>query len=232
MEPTEPYPLDSLKEKIKSTKFERREYVFTVGGFDVALVTPVLKYGLEEEIGLAAAKEKGKRTRKQNESVQNSFEPLQDMREWEEYVGEYKPVLHVQAAPRLRETFMSALGRGLAASEHMYAGPARMKFKTDFYRMKLFCGDKEIEPIQPGKAADVVNAHNAFVNVTDATYIGIYTYSPDAISPSCGKVTLQLYSEKSPDKSESKDLDRKSIDRVWNDFRPYLAAHGAAENSR
>jgi S1-C subfamily serine protease len=232
VEPTEPYPLDSLKEKIRSTKFDRRQYVFTVGGFDVALVTPVLKYGLEEEIGLAAAKEKGKRTKKQIESVQNSFEPLQDMREWEEYVGEYKPVLHVQAAPQLRETFMSALGRSLASSEHMYAGPAHMKFKTDFYRMKLLCGDKEIEPIQPGKAADVVNAHNAFVNVTDATYVGIYSYSPDAISPSCGRVTLQLYSEKNPDKPESKDLDQKSIDRVWNDFRPYLEVHGNIGNSQ
>jgi hypothetical protein len=232
VDPTESYPLDSLKEKIRSTKFDRREYVFTVGGFDVALVTPVLKYGLEEEIGLAAAKEKGRRTKKQSQSVQNSFEPLQDMHEWEEYVGAYKPVLHVQAAPQLRETFISALGRGLAASEHMYAGPAHMKFKTDFYRMKLICGDKEIEPIQPGKAADVVNAHNAFVNVTDATYVGIYSYSPDAISPSCGKVTLRLYSEKNPDKPESKDLDQKSIDRVWNDFRPYLTARANSGNSQ
>lgn len=92
--------------------------------------------------------------------------------------------------------------------------------------MKLFCGNKEVEPIQPGKAATVANAHNAFINVTDATYVGIYSYPPDAISPSCGNVRLQLYSENKPDKSESRDLDQKTIDRVWNDFRPYLAVHG------
>ena len=118
----------------------------------------------------------------------------------------------------------------MASSGGYYAGPAHLKFKTDFYRMKLFCGDKEIEPIQPGKAATVRNDHNAFVNVTDATYVGVYSYPPDAISSSCGKVTLQIYSEKDPDKSESKDLDQKSIDRVWNDFRPYLAAHGNSGN--
>jgi hypothetical protein len=98
--------------------------------------------------------------------------------------------------------------------------------------MKLFCGDKEVEAIQPGKAATVANAHNAFVNVTDATYVGIYSYPPDAISPSCGKVTVQLYSEKQPDKPESRDLDQKTIDRVWNDFRPYLDAHNRKENSK
>lgn len=96
--------------------------------------------------------------------------------------------------------------------------------------MKLLCGSREVEPIHPGKAATVVDAHNTFVNVTDATYVGIYSYPPDAISPACGKVTLQLYSEKDPNKSESKELDQKSIERVWGDFRPYLAIHAAGSN--
>ncbi len=233
VEPSDPYPLDSLKEKSMAANFDKKPYIFTAGGFDVALVTPVLEYEAQGEVGKAAAHEKSKRTKKQRgESPQNPFEPLQDLHGWAEYTGEFKPVLFVQAAPQLRETFISTLGRELVPSIEAYAGGPRMKFKTDFYRMKLLCGAKEVEPIQPGKAATVVDAHSSFVNVTDATYVGIYSYPPDAISPACGKVTLQLYSEKEPDKSESKDLDQKSIDRVWNDFRPYLAAHGNAGNSQ
>lgn len=232
VEPTDSYPLDSLKELVKSTKFDRKPYVFTMGGFDVALGTPVLKYEIQEEVTLAAQKEKNKRTKKRDEADQNAFEPLQDLHGWAEYVGEYKPVLIVQAEPQLRETFMSALGRGLASSNGYYGGPAHLKYKTDFYKMKLFCGDKEVEPIHPGKDATVANAHNAFVNVTDATYVGFYAYPPDTISPSCGKVTLELFSEKLPDKSESKELDQKTIDRVWNDFRPYLDAHNSSGNSK
>jgi S1-C subfamily serine protease len=233
VEPSDPYPLDSLKELSKPAKFDRKPYIFTLGGFDVALGTPVLQYELQAEVGHAAAQEKNKRTKKRNESSQSTFEPLQDLHEWAEYTGEYKPVLLVQAAPQLRETFISVLGRELVPSIEPFAsGAPRMKFRTDFYRMKLLCGMKEVEPIQPGKAATVVNAHNSFVNVTDATYVGIYSYPPDAVSPSCGKVTLQLYSEKEPEKSESKDLDQKSIDRVWNDFRPYLAVHGNSGNAQ
>jgi hypothetical protein len=232
VEPTDPYPLGSLKETIRSTKFDTKPYVFAVGGFDVALGTPVLDYELREQTGLTAAQEKGKRTKKSKDSIQNTFEPLQDVREWGEYIGAYKPVLLVQAEPQLRETFMSTLGREIAPAGTLYGIPAHMKFKTDFYKMKLFCGGKEIEPIQPGKAATVVNAHNAFLNVTDATYVGIYSYPPDAVTPSCGKVTLQLFSEKQPDKPETKDLDRKSIDRVWDDFRPFLAARGNSGNSQ
>ena len=232
VEPTDPYPLDSLKEMIKSTKFDRKPYIFNMGGFDVAIGTPVLKYKIQEETSLAAQKEKSKRTRKGEQSAQNTFEPLQELHEWAEYAGEYQPVLFIQSAPQLRETFMSALGRGMASSGGYYGGPAHLKFKTDFYRMKLVCGEKEVEPIQPGKVATVESAHNAFVNVTDATYVGLYSFPPDAISPSCGKVTLQLYSEKNPDKPESKELDQKTIDRVWADFRPYLDTHKDSNNSK
>lgn len=189
----------------------------------MAMVTPVLKYRMEEAVQLAAAKEKGKRTKKHEAAVQNTFEPLQDLRGWAEYAGEYKPVLLIQAEPQLRETFGSALVRGLAASGGNYGGPAHMKYKTDFYRMRLYCGGKEVEPIHSGKAATVVNAHNAFVNVTDATYVGIYTYPADALQPSCGEVALELYSEKDPDKPSRKVLDSKAVDRIWTDFQPYFA---------
>lgn len=230
VEPSDPYPVNSLKEMSKAAKLDRKPYIFTVGGFDVALGTPVLEYAMREEVGRTAAEEKRKRTKKRGESGENSFEPLQDLPEWAEYVGEYKPVLLVQAEPQLRETFLSQLGHELTPAIVMYAGGPRMKFRTDFGKMKLLCGAKEVEPIQPGKAATIVNAHTAFVNVTDATYVGIYSYPPDAVSPSCGKVTLQLFSEKDPGKSESKDLDTRSVARVWNDFRPYLAAHGNSGN--
>lgn len=230
VEPSDPYPIDSLKEMARTEKLDTRPYVFTQGGFDVALGTPVLEYTLRTETSRAAIEQKERRTRKRSEftSSQPKFEPLQDLHEWAEYTGEYKPVLLVQAAPQLRETFLSALGREIAPQAELFGlgGAPRMKFKTDFYRMKLLCGGKEIEPIQPGKAASVVNAHSAFINVTDATYVGIYSYPPDAIAPACGKVTLQLFSEKDPPKSESKDMDQKTVDRIWRDFQPYVAAHG------
>jgi S1-C subfamily serine protease len=227
VEPSDPYPLDSLKEMISAAGFDRKPYVFTVGGFDVALGTPVLEYAVQGEAGRAAARERNKRTKKRGEASERSFEPLKDLPEWAEYVGEFKPVLLVQAAPQLRESFASLVGHQLIPSIEPFGNiTPHLKFRTDFYRMKLLCGAREVEPIQPGKAATVVNARNAFVNVTDATYVGIYSYPPDAISPSCGKVTLQIYPERDPERSESKVLVQKSIDRVWNDFRPYLAVHG------
>jgi len=96
-----------------------------------------------------------------------------------------------------------------------------MRFKTDFYKMSLRCGDKEILPIEPGKIAHVVDLHNYFVNETDATYEGFYSYLPDSISPSCGQVVLQMYSEKKPEDAVSKILDEKTVAKIWSDFAAY-----------
>ncbi|HYY68218.1 MAG TPA: hypothetical protein VE734_00665, partial [Terriglobales bacterium] len=68
------------------------------------------------------------------------------------------------------------------------------------------------------------DTHNYFVNATDATYEGFYTYLPDTISPSCGTVTMEVYSEKNPENAVSKLLDEKTVATVWQDFEPYRAA--------
>src|ERR1700674_2143811 len=149
VEPSGTYPIDALKSSFQQAKFDERPYIFGEGNYDVAVIPPVLKYHLAEGAVVQAQKEKEKRTRKNAEAIQGSFRPLDNLKNWAEYVGEYRPVISIEASPKLRETFLSALSRDLAASNGGYAGPARMKFKTDFYRMKLLCGEKEIQPIQP-----------------------------------------------------------------------------------
>ena len=220
VEPKGDFPIDAIKESLAVVKFDSRPYLFDMGNYDVAIITPILKYQFQEADRLAAAKTKEKRTKNKAQAVQGTFRPLDDLRNWAEYAGEYRPVIIVRARPKLRETFMSALGRGMARNYGVLA-PATLKFKTDFYRMRLSCGDKTIEPIQPGKIAHVLNEKNAFVHVTDATYEGVYSYPFDSIGPSCGKVTLELFSEKDPDKATTKVLDEKTVRRVGEDFDPY-----------
>jgi hypothetical protein len=155
--------------------------------------------------------------------VENTIQPMEHLRNWAEYVGEYRPVLLIDARPQLREGFWSAFGRGLAASQGIYAGPANLAFRTDFYRMKLKCGSMEVEPIHPGKNPIVLNEENFAVRVKDATYSGLYAYPPDAISPQCGTVVVQLFSEKAPNVPVNHLLSTTTINRIWMDFEAYRA---------
>lgn len=121
--------------------------------------------------------------------------PFEELRNWAGYVRGNKAVLFIYVAPRFGES------------------------KTEFDKMHLFCGEREVEPIHPAKVV-------RFVTADDVTFRGIYAYSPTAISADCGTVTLEINSEGKPLKARSKELDRKLIARVDEDFSPYYQKYG------
>jgi hypothetical protein len=220
VEPRASYPLDSLKELVSSKPVKAEDYEFSAEGFDIAVMTPVLNYGLQYQYEQEALKERAKRNKKA-QSVKGTTESFAQYRNWAEYVGEFRPVLMIDARPKLVEGFWSALGRGMAASQGMVAGPARVHFKSDFYQMKLKCGAREVVPIHPGKVEYRVDVQNSSVSVNDVSYAGLYTYGPETIGPHCGEVTLTLFTEKDPEKGEVKKLSPKLVNKIWDDFAAF-----------
>jgi hypothetical protein len=225
LEPTDRFPIDALKESASEKKFKLSPYIFRVGDYDLAVITPVLTYR-ELAARVEAGRQKNKRNQKSATAAQGTFEPLDDLKGWEEYVGEYEPTLLIQASPMLVEGFWSAFGRSMSESHGYVPGPASMHFKTDFYRMSLFCGDREVIPLWPGKAERVLSVNNEVLRVTDATFDGLYKFPYDAIRPDCGKVTLNIYSEKNPNKPKTVEIENKTIEAVFRDFEPYRAQEG------
>jgi hypothetical protein len=162
--------------------------------------------------------------------MNNAFAPTDDLRDWAEYTGEYQAVIQIRATPKLRETIGSALARGLTAQNGVSTLPAKMRFKSDFYRMSLKCGDREVEPIHPGKIPRMIDVKNLYVNATDATYEGFYTYPADAISPACGNISLELYSEKDVVNAKVKSLSSATVNRIWQDFEPFRSQSRTQQN--
>jgi S1-C subfamily serine protease len=144
VEPRIPFPIEAIKDTLLREKFDTKHYSFGLGDFEVALVTPPLRYWMEGASEMKAVKEKEKRTRKSESAIRGTFQPLDDLKNWAEYVGEYTPVIMVRATPKIHETGGSILRRSMIAglSQGGYGGAATMRFKTDFYKMTLKCGDK------------------------------------------------------------------------------------------
>jgi len=113
-----------------------------------------------------------------------------ELRNWGGYIRADKPVIFIHATPRSGES------------------------KSGFDKMRLFCGDRGVEPILPAKVAQ------------GATFEGIYAYPANAISAGCGTVTLEIVSTGNPHKIRTKELERKMIARVDADFSPYYQKHG------
>ncbi|MBA2526034.1 MAG: serine protease [Pyrinomonadaceae bacterium] len=220
VDPTDTFPIEAIKEVATAKKFDDDRYLFGLGEYRVALATPTFLYRLQTEREREAAKTKEKRNKKAG-AVQGTYRPFDEFRNWREYIGDYKPVLLINAEPNAGESFWGAVGRGVAAN-YGIAVRANIRYKTDFYRMKLFCGDKEVEPIHPGKIFRGMNQKDRFVKAQDATFAGLYAYPADSISPACGPVRVEVYSEKNPTKGSTKTLDPKAVARIAQDFEPYF----------
>src|SRR5256712_8268163 len=190
VEPLTPYPIEGLKQALRTEKYDPRPYYFAAGDFNIALSTPPLDYREHEERRLQAEREHKKRNKKQ-ESADESAGGSDGTKEWEEEAGAHPAVFAIYVMPQAKEGLGSAFGRSFSLNS-----AAKLKFKTDFQAMKLFCGDKEVLPIHPGKVPVTVSIQNRLVKMDDSTYKGIYVYSPDSVNPDCGQVKLEIYSSK------------------------------------
>src|SRR5258708_10970475 len=217
VEPLTPYPIEGLKEALRAEKYDPRPYYFAVGDFNIALSTPPLDYREQEERWLQAEREHKKRNKKQ-QSADQSTGDSDAPKDWEEEAGAHPAVFGIYVMPKAKEGFGSAFGRSFNPNS-----AAKLKFKTDFPKMKLFCGNNEVQPIHPGRVPVTVSVRDRAVKMEDSTYKGVYMYSPDAVNPDCAQVKLEIYSAKGGDPTV-KTFEEKTVQHVWADFDAFRRA--------
>lgn len=135
-----------------------------------------------------------------------------DFKNWNEYVMEQPSVLLVRATPKLVEGFWTKVARGAASTQGMSLPPMKRP-KAGFARMRAYCGDTEVTPIHPFKLE-----HN--VSDKETMFEGLYVFDPSAFPPTCGPVKFLLYSEKAPEKADTRPVDPTLIQQLWQDFAP------------
>jgi S1-C subfamily serine protease len=199
VEPTDYFPADALRELLKQDRLDTKPYFFDAGEFQVGFFTPPLNYFLRHEQEMAAARKAAKRSSGDAATAKPPSSALEDAQE-------YRPVLLVRVRPKFRAFF-------------------KVRFKNGFVRMRLLCGGKELTPILPGRAE--FDLYDQRERKVDTTFQGAYEYQADAVTPACGNVVLEIYSEKDPNTPESKPIDSATVQRVWNDFDPFRQAHPA-----
>jgi hypothetical protein len=180
--------------------------------FDIAFITPVLTYGARQQEEQASRRERGRGSRTPPPE-QRSTRSLLEFGNWSEYLEDYPPVLLVRVTPKFVEGFWTTVARGAARTQGVSLPPIK-HFKSGFLRMRAFCGDAEVTPIHPFKLEQRISD-------TDAINEGLYVFDPGALGPQCAAVKLVMYSEKEPDKADTKVVDPKTINQIWQDFAPY-----------
>jgi S1-C subfamily serine protease len=211
VEPSRPFPPDALKNAPRGAAANRTEYMAASSDFDIAFLTPPLVAGAQDQDRTASRQARvGGRVINAQPAADRA---LGDFANWSEYVSAQPPVLLVRLTPRLVEGFWTKVARGAALTQGSYI-PSLKHFKTGFVRLRAFCGDAEVTPIHP-----FLIEHQ--ISDTESVDEGLYVFDPEALTPDCGSVKLTLYSDKAPDKGDTRTVDPKVIQRVWQDFAPW-----------
>ena len=198
VEPERPLAADVLDEVVKRRQGSLNPYVIASSSFDVAFLTPVVIRGAQLQ---EAARGRIAQPR-----------PIvaTDFGGWSDYFEEVPPVLVVRVTPKMAEGFWTTVGRAAAYTQGV-AIPAIKHFKPGFARLRAFCGDAEVTPIHPFTLTQRVSE-------TDAIREGLYLFDPHAFGPQCASVKLVMYSEKEPDKPDTRVVDPQVLERIRGDF--------------
>ncbi len=200
--PTDSFPADKLRAPGRG-HWEKDVYSFKAGDFYVELVTPIAQYEADTDNYEQEMKD-------YNKHPKGKIAPVEPERN-------YEVVLRIAAIPQTKMPFWENLANSAGSSRRP---PTILRYKNGFTKMRLLCGDKEVDPIWPGRVTEGTG-HGWNTDLVDESSGGRYLYAHDALSPQCSKVTLQIFSTKDPDRPVEKVLDGKQVARIWDDFEPY-----------
>jgi S1-C subfamily serine protease len=216
VEPLRPFPMQEAvaDAERRGAGASATSYEMSSSEFDIIFITPLLKYSTQRRSGQTSSRDPlnpssaADRTR---EAVRR----ITDFANWSEYVADDPPVLLIRVTPRFEEGLWTTIGR-VAARTQGVALPPIKRFKSGFSRLRAMCGDAEVTPIHPFRL-------ELRMSENDAIHEGLYVFDPGALGPQCRSARLILYSEKEPGRGETRDIDPKVLQTIWQDFAAFRA---------
>ncbi len=208
VEPATPFPVNAI-DQAESLSTRHPPFTMTSARFDVTFLTPVHVVGGQQQRASAPG-----RTMRAGASWLTA-RAATDFANWADYVAEVPPLLLIRVTPKLIESVWMKIARGAAYTQGV-ALPRMARPSSGFARMHVTCGNTEVTPVHPFVLA-------LEVSDTEVLAEGLYAFAPDALSPACGPVRLEIHALKDPDKADTIVVDDALLDRIWTDFAPYRA---------
>ncbi len=216
------FPLETIKTRMDVKKFEQKPYKDDIKNYQINYITPVFKFYTNEKERMRSLKDRNKRNK--DKGAVDTIDRYRDLRNWNEYAGELRPVVDILALPEVTASGNSMLLSAITAvaSQGMMSTPLNYKFKADFYQMKLMCDGKEVTPIKRNKVEFGAQMGSYYKVKTRFTYAGVYTYPFEAFEPGkCSQLQLQVFSEENIETPIITNVEPMTRERIWSDFAEY-----------
>lgn len=208
VEPTTPFPTASVEDP--ATLLARHPPPQLVSDtFDIAFLTPLHVVAGQEQRRAAA----GRTTRADATWLRARL--AIDFANWADYVSEVPPLVFVRITPKLVESFWMKVARGAAYTQGVALPPLK-RLTSGFLRLRAFCGPREVTPVHPF-VLEIEGVGD------ESVAEGLYAFDPDALTPGCGPVRLELYAQKAAARAEVVVVDPSVLTQVAADFTAWRA---------
>jgi S1-C subfamily serine protease len=198
VEPDDFFPADALLSLLRHhQRMDIRPYFLTLGEFRVEMLTPPLRYYFYNKDEIQAMHKEPKHSADDSQQTELPERVLEEAQE-------YQPTVIIRVVPK--------------------HGFWNRQFKDSFRSMRLLCAGKEVPPIDPGRSHYELRDPDDHTKGTATE--GFYSYQPDAISPACGSVKLEIFSENAPSIPITRAIDSATVERIWADMEPYRGTKG------
>ena len=212
------FPVETIKTAIGAKDFPVKQYISDVHNYEIKYMTPVYKFYAIEKDRIDSLKLREKRNKMKGASA----DMFRDLRSYSEYAGELLPVVDILALPEITPTAKSLLLSAATSATIGYSTPFDLKYKADFYEMRLTCDGKEVTPLRRAKSEVDRNLQNYYKTRKRYTYAGIYTYTYDLFAPgACRELKLQVFSEEDVEEPITTVVNEATKNRVWSDFQDF-----------
>ena len=212
------FPVETIKTAISSKDFPVKQYISDIHNYEVKYMTPIFKFYTIEKDRIDSIKIREKR----NKEKGGSADMFRDLRSYSEYAGELVPVVDILALPEITATPKSLALSVATGMTIGYSTPYALKYKADFYSMRLTCDGKEVAPLRRTKTEIDRPLQNYYKSRTRYTYAGVYSYPYELFAPGrCGELKLQIFSEEDIEEPITTIVSDTVKNRVWSDFQDF-----------
>ena len=214
------FPVETIKAALLDKNFPLKQYVADVKNYQIKYMTPVYKFYVMEKDRIESLK--SRRDRNKEKGMVETADPFRDLRYWNQYAGELRPVVQILALPETGASgasmALSVITQGMVG----YGTPLGHKYKADFYQMKLMCDGKEIIPLIRNKTEIVRELQSYYKDRKHYTYAGVYSYPYDAFEPGrCRQMQVQVFSEEDIETPITSEVTETIKSRIWADFNDF-----------
>ncbi len=223
--PKYPFPIEGLK-WASARSGKTRNYVIDGLRFNIIIYTPTREHYLKIVSADPLVKKRQIREKSAGVDPSEIYDPVGDnLQEWQQYVGEFMPLVLIKVEPKIGETggslFLNVLGATAAAySKTAYRGFHTYEYKSDLQDFDLIDNSSTIPAVFRSMGIVPVSVSTSQAKMEDIAQHGLFAFRPEVFNST--NFRMKFKDLKNPGKVTVIPIPRACREQILIDFEPYF----------